>query len=92
MPDFLWKAAQADAQIIEGRLQAGSLTQAMHQLRAQRLTPLQVVEAGAGSAVGGTGGLAPLVTVKAPGSSGRGGGSAAPCGAESGSSSLTGTE
>ena len=48
MPDFLWKAAQANAQIIEGRLQATSLSQAMHQLRAQRLTPLQVVEVGAG--------------------------------------------
>ncbi len=73
MPDFLWKAAQADAQIVEGRLQAGSLAQAMHQLRAQHLTPLQVLEAGAASLVGGTSGLAPLVTVKAPGSSGRGG-------------------
>jgi general secretion pathway protein F len=50
MPDFLWKAAQADAQIIEGRLQASSLSQAMHQLRTQRLTPLQVVEVDAGRA------------------------------------------
>ena len=29
MPDFLWKAAQADAQILEGRLQASSHAQAM---------------------------------------------------------------
>ncbi len=50
MPDFHWKAAQADAQVVEGRLQAPSLSQAMHQLRAQRLTPLQVVEVGAGGA------------------------------------------
>lgn len=50
MPDFLWKAAQADARIVEGRLQAISLSQAMHQLRAQRLTPLQVVEVDSGGA------------------------------------------
>lgn len=61
MPDFLWKAAQADAQILEGRLQAASLAQAMHQLRAQHLTPLQVVEAGASSGAS-AGGLAPLAT------------------------------
>lgn len=54
MPDFLWKAAQADAQVVEGRLQAASLSQAMHQLRAQRLTPLQVVE------VGGAAGAIPV--------------------------------
>ena len=50
MPDFLWKAAQADAHILEGRLHAPSLSQAMHQLRTQRLTPLQVVEVGTGEA------------------------------------------
>ena len=50
MPDFLWKAAQADARIVEGRLQAISLSQAMHQLRAQRLTPLHVVEVDSGGA------------------------------------------
>jgi general secretion pathway protein F len=49
MPDFLWKAAQADSQIIEGRLQATSQAQAMHQLRAQGLTPLQIMLAGASS-------------------------------------------
>lgn len=53
MPDFLWKAARADSQIVDGRLQAASLAQAMHQLRAQGLTPLQISEAGtaAGSAL-----------------------------------------
>ncbi len=65
MPDFLWKAAQADAQILEGRLQAASLAQAMHQLRAQHLTPLQVVEASASSGAS-AGGLAPLATTQAP--------------------------
>ena len=50
MPDFLWKAARADAQITEGRLQAATLAQAMKQLRAQGLTLLHISEAGAGSA------------------------------------------
>ena len=50
MPDFLWKAAQADAQIIEGRLQASSKAQAMQQLRTQGLTPLHISEAGVGTA------------------------------------------
>jgi general secretion pathway protein F len=44
MPDFHWRAAQADAQIIEGHLQAPTVSQAMQQLRAQQLTPLSVVE------------------------------------------------
>lgn len=47
MPDFVWKAARADAQIVEGRVQAASLAQAMQQLRVQGLTPLQISEAGA---------------------------------------------
>ena len=63
MPDFLWKAAQADAQIVEGRLQAASLSQAMQQLRAQRLTPLQVVETDTNS---GAAGVTPLVAPQTP--------------------------
>ncbi|MFZ2220700.1 MAG: type II secretion system F family protein [Rhodoferax sp.] len=63
MPDFLWKAAQADAQIVEGRLQAVSLSQAMQQLRAQRLTPLQVVETDTSS---GAAASAPLVASQTP--------------------------
>ena len=51
MPDFVWKAAQADAKIIEGRLQAASQAAAMQQLRAQGLTPLHITEASAGAAV-----------------------------------------
>ena len=50
MPDFAWRAAQADAQIIEGRLQAASAAQAMTQLRAQGLTPLFIGEGGATAA------------------------------------------
>lgn len=45
MPDFHWRAAQADAQIIEGHLQATTVWNAMQHLRAQHLTPLSVVEA-----------------------------------------------
>jgi len=47
MPDFVWKAAQADSKVIEGRLHAASQAQAMQQLRAQGLTPLTIGEAGA---------------------------------------------
>jgi general secretion pathway protein F len=47
MSNFVWKAARADAQIVEGQLQAASLAQAMQQLRGQGLTPLQISEAGA---------------------------------------------
>lgn len=47
MSNFLWRAARADAEIVEGQLQATSLAQAMQQLRGQGLTPLQISEAGA---------------------------------------------
>ena len=57
MPDFVWKAAQPDAQIVEGRLHAASQAQAMNQLRAQGLTPLHLSEAGAGDA------KSPLVSI-----------------------------
>lgn len=50
MPDFLWKAARADSQITEGRLQAASVAQVMVQLRAQGLTPLEINESSAGTA------------------------------------------
>ncbi len=42
MPDFLWKAAQADGKIAEGRISAASQAQAMQQLRGKKLTPLQI--------------------------------------------------
>jgi general secretion pathway protein F len=47
MSNFLWRAARADAEIVEGQLQAASLAQAMQHLRGQGLTPLQISEAGA---------------------------------------------
>lgn len=64
MPEFVWKAAQHDAKIIEGRLHASSQAQAMQQLRAQGLTPLQLSEAGGASASGQT--SAPLALSASP--------------------------
>ena len=53
MPDFVWKAAQADAKILEGRLSAPGQAQVMQQLRSQGLTPLSISEAtGAVAAIG----------------------------------------
>lgn len=53
MPDFVWKAAQADAKILEGRLIAPGQAQVMQQLRSQGLTPLSITEAtGAASTIG----------------------------------------
>lgn len=67
MPDFVWKAARADAQIVEGQLQAISLAQAMQQLRVQGLTPLEIVATGASG--GATSKLAPLPAGQAPSAS-----------------------
>jgi general secretion pathway protein F len=64
MPDFVWKAAQPDAKIVEGRLHAPSQAQAMQQLRAQGLTPLLLSEAGSASAVGQS--SAPLTLSTSP--------------------------
>ena len=72
MPDFVWRAARADSQIVEGRLQGASHAQAMQQLRAQGLTPLHISEAGGGTGGAVTGGgaaglgLAPLASSEAP--------------------------
>jgi general secretion pathway protein F len=46
MPDYVWKAARADASIQEGRLSAPSQARAMQQLRSQGLTLLNIREAG----------------------------------------------
>ena len=62
MSNFLWRAARADAEIVEGQLQAASLAQAMQQLRGQGLTPLQVSEAGAAVSPA----LAPTVQASSP--------------------------
>ena len=71
MPDFAWKAARADAQIVEGHLQAATAVQAMNQLRAQGLTPLQISEGSAG-AFAMEGGRAPMSPGQPVAAGGRG--------------------
>ena len=48
MPDFVWRAADAQGKVQEGRLEAASLALAQKQLRSRSLTPLSIREAGAG--------------------------------------------
>ena len=43
MPEFLWKAARSNSEIVEGRLQADSQLHATRQLRSQGLTPLEII-------------------------------------------------
>jgi general secretion pathway protein F len=50
MPDYVWKAARADASTLEGRLSAPTQARAMQQLRSQGLTLLSIQEAGAAAA------------------------------------------
>ena len=50
MPDFHWKAARGNAEMVEGRLHADNQTQVTLQLRSQGLTPIQIVPAEGGSA------------------------------------------
>ncbi|MFY7941287.1 MAG: type II secretion system F family protein, partial [Burkholderiaceae bacterium] len=60
MPDYAWKAARADASILEGRLSAPSQARAMQQLRSQGLTLLSIQEAGAAAAASPIAGIKPL--------------------------------
>lgn len=46
MPDYVWKAATAEASLREGRITAPSQARAMQQLRAQGLTLVSITEAG----------------------------------------------
>ncbi|MGB4061247.1 MAG: type II secretion system F family protein [Burkholderiaceae bacterium] len=55
MPDFAWKAARADGQLSEGRIEAPTQAQALRLLRGQGLTPIRVTE-------GGAAGVPPLAT------------------------------
>lgn len=66
MPEFVWKAAQPDAKIIEGRLNAPDQVQAMQQLRAQGLTPLQLAQASALSSMRATAGSEVVSTGSRP--------------------------
>ena len=60
MPDYAWKAARADASILEGRISAPSQARAMQQLRSQGLTLLSIQEAGAAAAASPIAGIKPL--------------------------------
>lgn len=60
MPEFKWKAAQTDATIVSGSLQAPSQALAISQLRAQGLTLLQIAPAD-GESASATDSGAPLV-------------------------------
>ena len=45
MPEFAWRAAQSDGQLIEGRSQAAAADAVLRQLRERGLTPLKVENA-----------------------------------------------
>ena len=45
MPDFFWRAAASDGNVVTGRLSAASEVAAIRQLRSQGLTPLAVQDA-----------------------------------------------
>ena len=51
MPEFAWRAAQADGQLIEGRSQAAAADAVLRQLRERGLTPLKVENAAATAAI-----------------------------------------
>lgn len=50
MPEFVWKAAKADGQMSEGRLDAANSAQVARQLRSQGFIPVSVLEADAPAA------------------------------------------
>lgn len=45
MPEFVWRAAQADGQLIEGRTEAPASAAVLHLLRERGLTPIRVDDA-----------------------------------------------
>ncbi|MEO8247952.1 MAG: type II secretion system F family protein [Burkholderiales bacterium] len=66
MPEFAWRAAQANGQVIEGRSDAASNLLLLKQLRDRGLTPIRIDEAGAAVAARGSaaiGGLPPIAGV-----------------------------
>ena len=56
MPEFSWRAAQADGQLVEGRLEAAAADAVLRHLRERGLTPIKVEDALA-QAAGPAGGL-----------------------------------
>ena len=59
MPEFAWRAASADGQLVQGRLDAPSADAALGQLRQRGLTPIRV-EAGAAPGEAGSAGAGSL--------------------------------
>ncbi|MDO5290465.1 MAG: type II secretion system F family protein [Pseudomonadota bacterium] len=57
MPDFVWRAAAADGQLVEGRTEAAASDAVLRQLRERGLTPIRVQDAAQAAAVaaGGSG-------------------------------------
>ncbi|MDO5624845.1 MAG: type II secretion system F family protein [Pseudomonadota bacterium] len=55
MPDFSWRAAAADGQMVEGRTEAAATDAVLRQLRERGLTPIRVEDAAAAPAAGAPG-------------------------------------
>ena len=53
MPEFAWRAAQADGQLVEGRSEAAAADGVLRQLRERGLTPIKVEAALAGGGATG---------------------------------------
>ena len=51
MPEFAWRAAQPDGQLVEGRTEATAADAVLRQLRERGLTPLKVESAAAAGAI-----------------------------------------
>ena len=52
MPEFAWRAAQADGQLVEGRTEATAPDAVLRHLRERGLTPIKVEDAAMGAASG----------------------------------------
>ena len=50
MPEFIWRAAQADGRLVEGRSDAAAQDAVLRQLRERGLTPIHVADAAASGA------------------------------------------
>mgnify|MGYP000287639869 CR=1 FL=1 len=68
MPDFFWRAAAADGNVVTGQLSAVSEVAAIRQLRSQGLTPLAVQDAEQAARTG----MAQAVQTAAPTAAGAG--------------------
>lgn len=68
MPDFFWRAAAADGNVVTGRLSAANEVAAIRQLRSQGLTPLAVQDAEQAARTG----MAQAVQTATPASEGAG--------------------